>query len=97
MVDEEHLAILRNGLEQWNVWREANPQVRPSLSGANLGGQTLSCAPMTWDGFQTLNFRDQAHPATQRGTPQTPAPAKPAGPRSKRWLVDVDENDPTGR
>jgi uncharacterized protein YjbI with pentapeptide repeats len=56
MANEEHLAILRSGVQKWNAWREVNPRVRPSLSGANLAGETLSCAPMTWEDFQELDF-----------------------------------------
>ena len=59
MANEEHLAILRSGVEKWNAWREANPCLRPSLSGANLAGDTLSCAPVTWEEFQKLNFLEQ--------------------------------------
>jgi hypothetical protein len=46
MANEEHLAILRQGVEAWNAWREANPLVRPDLtreylSAANLGEAVL--------------------------------------------------------
>lgn len=36
MANEEHLAILKQGVEAWNKWREDNPDVIPDLSGANL-------------------------------------------------------------
>ncbi|HEX6292948.1 MAG TPA: toll/interleukin-1 receptor domain-containing protein [Herpetosiphonaceae bacterium] len=36
MANEEHLAILRLGVWQWNKWREENPDVRPDLSHAEL-------------------------------------------------------------
>ena len=35
MADSEHLALIKQGVEQWNSWRENNP-VNPDLSGANL-------------------------------------------------------------
>ena len=35
MANEEHLAILRQGVEVWNKWREEN-QVQPDLSGAQV-------------------------------------------------------------
>jgi uncharacterized protein YjbI with pentapeptide repeats len=46
MANEEHLAILRQGVDVWNAWREANPNVQPALSWAdlmraNLGGANL--------------------------------------------------------
>jgi len=36
MADPEHLAILRRGVEAWNIWRSQNPSVQPDLSGADL-------------------------------------------------------------
>ena len=36
MANPEHLAILKQGVKQWNKWREEHPDVRPSLSGADL-------------------------------------------------------------
>ena len=32
----EHLAVLRQGLEVWNLWREQNPDIRPNLFKADL-------------------------------------------------------------
>ena len=40
MPDEEHLKILKQGVEQWNKWRLENA-TRPDLSGANLIGADL--------------------------------------------------------
>jgi uncharacterized protein YjbI with pentapeptide repeats len=36
MADEEHLRILKQGVEVWNEWRIMNPDIRPDLSEANL-------------------------------------------------------------
>ena len=36
MANEEHVKILRQGVEAWNAWREKDPGVRPDLSEANL-------------------------------------------------------------
>jgi uncharacterized protein YjbI with pentapeptide repeats len=33
MADEEHLAILKQGVYAWNAWRMKNPQIIPDLSG----------------------------------------------------------------
>jgi len=50
MANEEHLKILKQGIEQWNKWRLENavtPDFRGSnLSGANLSGANLSDAIM---------------------------------------------------
>jgi len=48
MADEEHLAVLRQGVRAWNAWRQANPGLRPNLSGANLDGADLSQAKLHW-------------------------------------------------
>ncbi len=41
MANPEHLAILRLGVEQWNLWREQHPVFRPDLSRASLLGADL--------------------------------------------------------
>jgi len=35
MANEEHLAILRQGVEVWIAWRKANPDVQPDLQAEN--------------------------------------------------------------
>ena len=42
MADEEHLRILRQGVNTWNKWREEHPDFRPDLSEADLRGADLS-------------------------------------------------------
>ena len=42
MANEEHLRILKQGVEVWNQWRGKNPEVRPDLSGADLSDANLS-------------------------------------------------------
>jgi hypothetical protein len=34
MADQTQLDLLKAGVEGWNVWREANPEVGVDLSGA---------------------------------------------------------------
>jgi uncharacterized protein YjbI with pentapeptide repeats len=36
MANQEHLDILKQGVDAWNKWREEHPEVRPNLGGANL-------------------------------------------------------------
>jgi hypothetical protein len=36
MADEQHLALLKQGVDVWNNWREKNPELDPNLFGANL-------------------------------------------------------------
>src|SRR5712675_1684188 len=42
MANEEHLAILKQGVEAWNAWRHKNPRTRPDLDGAKLHQANLS-------------------------------------------------------
>jgi uncharacterized protein YjbI with pentapeptide repeats len=44
VADQEHLNILRQGVEVWNEWRSKEPSVLPDLSGANLFRADLSAA-----------------------------------------------------
>ncbi|HEY2237126.1 MAG TPA: pentapeptide repeat-containing protein, partial [Candidatus Angelobacter sp.] len=43
MANEEHLKILKQGVEQWNKWRVFNP-IRPDLGEARLSDANLSGA-----------------------------------------------------
>lgn len=36
MANEEHLARLQQGVEEWNQWRAAIPTLKPELEGADL-------------------------------------------------------------
>jgi len=42
MANPEHLAIIKQGVERWNEWREEQPNAKPDLSGANLSGNRLN-------------------------------------------------------
>jgi hypothetical protein len=36
MANEEHLKILKQGVDVWKEWREQHAEIRPDLSSANL-------------------------------------------------------------
>ncbi len=36
MANEEHLKIIKQGVEAWNKWRGENPQILPELESADL-------------------------------------------------------------
>ena len=42
MANEEHVALLYQGVAAWNAWRDENPDIRPDLSGADLSGAHLN-------------------------------------------------------
>ena len=58
MANEEHFAILKQGVEAWNKWREEHLLILPKLSGADLRranlrgaflpGADLSKADLRW-------------------------------------------------
>ena len=41
MADQEQLAILKQGVDRWNAWRQDSPEEQPNLEGADLGGADL--------------------------------------------------------
>lgn len=62
MANEEHLAILRQGVEVWNEWRKDNEHVMPelreaNLSGANLSGENLREADLRGARLRGANLR----------------------------------------
>ena len=46
MANDEHVAILKKGVEAWNAWRDENLQIRPDLSGADLRAADLGATDM---------------------------------------------------
>ncbi|HEY0736055.1 MAG TPA: toll/interleukin-1 receptor domain-containing protein [Herpetosiphonaceae bacterium] len=53
MANEEHLAILRQGVEMWNEWRKKYPAVQPDLTQADLQEMDLRAA-----NFQGVSFQE---------------------------------------
>jgi len=47
MANDEHVAMLKQGVAAWNAWRRENPHIRPNLSGANLRKANLSEADLS--------------------------------------------------
>ena len=41
MASEEHLNLIKQGVDIWNAWREKNPEINPDLSQADLRGVKL--------------------------------------------------------
>jgi len=38
MANQEHLTIIKQGVNAWNKWRENNPRIQPDFSGADIRG-----------------------------------------------------------
>ncbi len=45
--DPTHLEMLERGLDEWNAWRAANPDIQPVLSGADLSELDLAGANLS--------------------------------------------------
>ena len=57
MANEAHLAILKQGVQVWNEWREENYQlIEPDLSGINLTECDLQGAFLDGTNFQKTNL-----------------------------------------
>lgn len=41
MANDEHVALLKQGVAAWNAWRTENPDIGPDLSGADVSGADL--------------------------------------------------------
>src|SRR5262249_15117855 len=57
MANEEHLAILRQGVEDWNTWREEDPDVQPNLNEADLREADLNTANLRRADFSEADLR----------------------------------------
>jgi uncharacterized protein YjbI with pentapeptide repeats len=63
MANLEHVELLSVGVEAWNAWRKANPEIRPDLSGldltnANLVGINFSGVDLREACLAGANFSD---------------------------------------
>lgn len=47
MANKEHLAILRQGVEVWNQWREVNSRIRPDLSCGDFNDAVLNSVDLS--------------------------------------------------
>ena len=56
MANDEHVAILKKGVEAWNAWRDENPDIRPDLRGANLREANLSRANLAGADLSRANL-----------------------------------------
>lgn len=47
MANPEHLAILKQGVKEWNEWRKQHPEIQPDLNGADLSDANLLGADLS--------------------------------------------------
>jgi TIR domain/Pentapeptide repeats (8 copies) len=58
VANEEHLAQLKQGVEAWNQWREAHPDIQPNLDGADLLQANLCGANLQGASLRRADLRE---------------------------------------
>jgi uncharacterized protein YjbI with pentapeptide repeats len=63
MANDEHVALLKKGVDAWNAWRDDNPDIWPDLTNArleqaNLRGADLRKANLTKANLAEANLRE---------------------------------------
>ena len=56
MANDEHVALLKQGVATWNAWRDENPNVRPDLCDADLRKANLPGVDLIWAGLSGANL-----------------------------------------
>jgi Pentapeptide repeats (8 copies) len=56
MANDEHVALLKQGVEAWNAWRDENPDIRPGLARADLITANLSGANLARANLSEANL-----------------------------------------
>jgi uncharacterized protein YjbI with pentapeptide repeats len=61
MANDDHIALLKQGVAGWNAWRVQNPNIRPDFTGAHLEGAYLSganleTADLSWAHFDGVDL-----------------------------------------
>jgi hypothetical protein len=46
MANDDHIALLKKGVDAWNAWRDEYRKIRPDLSEEDLSGADLSRADL---------------------------------------------------
>src|SRR5262249_55049042 len=58
MANNEHVAMLKKGVEAWNEWRDENPDIVPDLQRAELNGEILRGANLNKANLDGANLRE---------------------------------------
>jgi hypothetical protein len=56
MADEDHVALLKQGVEVWNAWRKENPGIEPDLSSADFSNMYLNDANLKGANFSRADL-----------------------------------------
>jgi uncharacterized protein YjbI with pentapeptide repeats len=80
MANDEHVALLKKGVDAWKAWCNENPNILPDLSKANLQGADLAGADLTGADLSKANLQG----ADLRS-------AELAGERTNLWGANLRE------
>ena len=63
MIERDHFAILQEGVDTWNAWRSANPDINPCIAGhaltdVNLAGANFRAADLSRMNLLRVNLSD---------------------------------------
>jgi len=58
MPNEKHFEIVQQGVEEWNKWREENPEIEPDLSDIDLSDMKLSNANLSYTDLRRSILRN---------------------------------------
>jgi Pentapeptide repeats (8 copies) len=93
MANDEHVALLKQGVGTWNAWRNENPDIRPDLRGANLSRADLSTANLREADLRRADFREaDLREADLRGANLSEANLRWA----YLWRADLSKADLSG-
>jgi hypothetical protein len=56
MANDEHVALIKQGVDAWNPWRYKNIVIRPDFSNGNLGAVYLSAVYLSGANFREANL-----------------------------------------
>jgi len=57
MANTEHLERLKDGVKNWNAWRQQNPEIQPNLWRADLHQMELEGADLRWANLNLSDLR----------------------------------------
>jgi len=59
MANPQHLALIQQGVDVWNEWRQLNPKIRPDLREADLKQLNLKYANFEYADLSQANLRER--------------------------------------
>jgi uncharacterized protein YjbI with pentapeptide repeats len=89
MANDEHVALLKQGVAAWNAWRDANANILPDLSGADLSEAILIEANLIEEPWRHPNGRSNGL-STQREAVDITAAMFSRTRRTLRMMVRRD-------